>query len=449
MIATKKKPERHKHKQSPIVVDAMRLQKKDYQVILHSTGTVRPRTESTIIAEVAGKVEMVSPNFREGGFLKKGEVFVEIQDRVYRAAVTVAESDLLTAKLALEQEKIRVANYESDRVTAESQLAIAQLELVQEEARSRQAEEDWNRSHPDKEADDLVLRKPQLKTAKASVQAAEFTIREIKRNTELGPQEIEAAGGAVAAAEARLDEKRLDLERTKIDAPYFGRVLEKSVDIGQYVSPGSVLTKIYAVDYVEISLPLTNRQLEYIELFEYSRDSSNTQNSGLLDVVVKAKIGQRDYSWPGKIVRSEGAIDIQSRQLSVVAKVDGPYDPRTIGSPPLRVGQFVEAEISGKQLRDVFVIPQTALRENKYVWVIEKENRLARKEVETIWSDAGIVVVKDGVRAGEVLCTTAVPYAIDGTTVRPRIDGKLIEEASQEKQLGAKEESPHGRGGRR
>ena len=449
LIGTKKKPERHQHKRPTTIVDAMRLQKKDYQVILHSTGTVQPRTESTLIAEVAGQIVMVSPNFREGGFFQKGEVLVSIEDRVYRAAVTVAESDLLSAKLALEQEKIRVANYESDRITAESELALAQLEIVEEEARSRQAEQDWYRSFPDKEADDLVLRRPQLNRAKAALQAAEAKIQEVKRNIELGPQEIEVAKGSVAAAEARLDEKRLDLERTKIVAPFFGRVLEKSVDIGQYVSPGNVITNIYAVDYVEISLPLANRQLEYIDLLEHFRGGSDSQDSLLLNVTIKAKIGRRDYSWPGKIVRSVGAIDTQSRQLSVVAKVESPYNPRTTGNPPLRVGQFVEAEISGKKLIDIFVIPQTAFRENNYVWVIKNENQLYRKKVEPIWSDAGNVVIRDGLTSGELLCVTTVPYAIDGATVRPRIDGKVLGEADPDRQSKVKTGHPRHHGGSR
>ena len=135
------------------------------------------------------------------------------------------------------------------------------------------------------------------------------------------------------------------------------------------------VARIYAVDYVEISLPLTNRQLGFIELSENFGNDSSKKESSMLGVNIKAMIGQKAYKWVGKIVRSEGAIDVQSRQLAVIAKIDDPYNKTQTSNqnPPLKVGQYIEAEIYGKKLTNVFVIPQTALRENNYVWVIEDE----------------------------------------------------------------------------
>ena len=116
MIANKKKPTRHNSARPPTVVNAMRVQPQDYQILLRSSGTVQPRTQSTLIPEIAGKIISISANFRAGGFFEAGEELIALEDRVYKAAITVAESELVSARLALEQEKIRVKNYQNELV---------------------------------------------------------------------------------------------------------------------------------------------------------------------------------------------------------------------------------------------------------------------------------------------------------------------------------------------
>ena len=96
---------------------------------------------------------------------------------------------------------------------------------AQELARSEQALIDWQRlSAPDEKPSALALREPQLQAAKARVLSARST----------------------------LTKAQLDLERTKIVAPFAGRVLQQLVDLGQVVSNGAQLAEIYATDLVEV-----------------------------------------------------------------------------------------------------------------------------------------------------------------------------------------------------
>ena len=424
VITNKKKPERHEPERPPVVVDAVRLQRQDYQVVLKSNGTVRPHTESTILPEISGRIIHVSPNFRDGGFFEASELLLQIDDRNYQAALTVAQSELLSARLTVKQERIRVENYRTELAITESSLAQARLALAEEEAKAKQAKEDWERLNPGDIPDDLVLRKPQIRSSTAAVAAAEAQVEQIRRNMGLGPQELEAAEGDLAAAEARLDEQRLNLERTRITAPYSGRILEKSVDIGQYVSPGTTLAKIYAIDFVEIRLPLTNRQLEFINIPEQYRGEPIETNSNGPPVVIGARIGSKDHFWEGKIVRTEGSIDTRSRQLFVIAKVNDPYGKKSENSRPLKVGQFVKADIQGNRLKNVFIIPRSAVREGKEVLIINKENQLFRRSIDITWSDTESVIVKDNLDNGDLLCLTPLPFAVEGTMVRPKIEDK-------------------------
>lgn len=386
-------------------VEAVRLQPQSFQVQLDSYGVVKPRTESQLVAQVSGAVVKISDRFRAGAFFEAGDVLLNIDDRDYRAAVEVAEAALTQGR----------AN------------------LKEEQARANQASRDWKRLGQG-DAGELVLREPQLAAAKASI----------------------------ASAKAQLSTARLNLERTRIKAPYAGRVLDKSVDLGQVVNGGSTLASVYAVDYVEVRLPLNNRQLEFIELPEQYRGGEFTSRQ-LPAVTLSAQVGRNRYQWQGKIVRVEGAIDSRSRQLFVVAQVEDPYSLGPQGNPPLKVGQFVEASIEGQLLQQVFVLPRAAVSQDQRILLI-KNGVLQAQLIDPLWSDHQSVVVAgadtrigQGVEkaagkgvepradidrkvartavtttelvAGDLLNLTPLGASANGARVKPKVRGEAIEPA--------------------
>lgn len=369
IVANKPVAERGRPAQQATVrVEAMRLQPTRFQVELDSYGVVQPRTESRLIPQISGQIVAVSERFRAGAFFEAGEVLVEIDDRDYRAELEIARA----------------------------QLVEAELRLSEEQARARQAQRDWERLGQG-DAGDLVLRRPQVAAAKA----------------------------AIASARARLTTAELNLERTRIKAPYAGRVLSKSVDLGQVVTPGTELASIYAVDYVEVRLPLKSRQLRYIDLPEQYRDGQLSSNHQPL-VTLEADIGNRVYRWAGRIVRVEGAIDQATRQLYVVAQVDDPYGRNQQGNPPLKIGQFVQARIAGEQIEQVFVLPRGAVRQDNRVLLVE-QGRLQARAVKPVWFDEHYVVVAEGLSAGDVLSLTPLGTGAEGALVKATIDGQPLE----------------------
>lgn len=174
------------------------LQLIDYPVEIDSFGTVKPRTQSMLVAQVSGLIIDINEQFREGGFFEKGDVLLQLDDRDLKAEVKSAQANLLNAE----------------------------QNLLEEQARGRQALTDWQRLGNESEPSILVLRKPQLAAAQAQV----------------------------LSAQAQLEKAQLNLERTKIKAPYAGRVLNRSVDLGQVVSNNMQLATIYATDSVENTL---------------------------------------------------------------------------------------------------------------------------------------------------------------------------------------------------
>jgi hypothetical protein len=141
-------------------------------------------------------------------------------------------------------------------------------------------------------------------------------------------------------------------------------------------------------------------------------------------VILEGTYGSSEVTWEGEIVRAEGAYDERTHQLFVVAQVDDPYARRAGGNPPLKVGQFVRATIFGEVLSGVFVAPRSALRDDREVLIVDPDNRIHRRQVEVIWRDETSVVIREGLQAGEVLCTTPLIFAADGARVVPAIDGQ-------------------------
>ncbi|MCK5888626.1 MAG: efflux RND transporter periplasmic adaptor subunit, partial [Methylococcales bacterium] len=218
------------------------------------------------------------------------------------------------------------------------------------------------------------------------------------------------------SAQAQLQKARLNLQRTEIKAPYAGRILEQFADMGQYVSPGNQLVKVFAIDYVEIRLPMTEKQRGMVDLPRPYRGESGSHYNGP-QATIQASIGGKAYEWTGQVVRTEGSIDRATRQVFVIVQVDDPYKRHSDNRPPLEIGQFVKAEIQGQQLESVYAIPRTAVQGNDTIMVVDKDRLLQRKKIDVVWETQDSLLVKHGLAEGEQLCVTYVPFAANGVKV--------------------------------
>ncbi len=355
--AAKRRPSHPKS----LTVETVKLEAKNFPVSINTQGIVEPRTTTTLIPRIAGEIIKVSSSFRPGGFFEPGDTLISIDS----------------------------TDYKLDIKSAQATLSEAVFNFKEEQAQADQAADNWKRLGRTEAPSDLVLRKPQLARAKA----------------------------AVDSAKAQLQRVELDLKRTQIKAPYAGRILEQFVDRGQYVSPGNPLAKIFAIDYVEVRLPITEKQRGMIDLPRSYRGESNKPYNGP-DATIHATIGGKNYSWKGRVVRTEGTVDRATRQVFVIVQVDNPYQRHSDNRPPLEIGQFVKAEIKGQILEGVYAIPRSAVQGNDTIMVVDKESRLQRKTIKVLWETADKLLVKEGLSPGEQLCTTYVPFAANNAKVR-------------------------------
>ena len=323
-------------------------------------GEVRPRTDINLTAQVSGRIERTSAAFVDGGAFNEGDLLIKIEDADYRLQVT----------------------------SAGARVAQAREILSREEAESDLARQDFDELGFGENASDLTLRLPQLAQARANYQAA--------------------------VADQRVAE--LNLERTEISAPFPGRVRQRLSGPGQFVAPGAQLGRIFSTDVAEIRLPLTDDDLAKLGLpiaFNETEDNPGPP------VALSAVIGGELRGWTGRIVRTDGAIDPATRQISAIAVVEDPYGAGADGETPLAIGLFVNALIEGKPYENAIVLPRSALYGVDRVYVISEDDTLEERVVRVVSSARDTVTIASGVSPGERVVSSPLRGAGDGDKVLP------------------------------
>ena len=327
-----------------------------HQFGVHTNGSVVPRTESELVSEVDGRVLRVSAELVSGGFFSKDEVLVEIDKLDYQVALEGARAGMARAKSELANEL--KDNKRQEGLGNKGSISASQL-------------------------DNSVNR----------VTIARATVRE---------------------ALARLARAERDLARTRITAPYDGRVRSERVDVGQFVRRGEAIGTVYAVDFAEVRLPIHSNELKYLNLPISKAGQSSSRQA---DVTLTAEFAGSIHQWQGKVVRTEGELDPTTRMVHVVARFANPYNTQE-GSAPLAVGLFVDAIIHGKINTNVTVLPRSALRNDSQVLVLDNEDKLRFREVKVLRLVDDLAYIGAGVKRGERICVSVLQSTFDGMRVR-------------------------------
>ncbi|MGS2719706.1 efflux RND transporter periplasmic adaptor subunit [Paraglaciecola aestuariivivens] len=359
-----------------VMVEVSEIVPRRYQVMLDSFGVVQPRTQSVLVAQVSGQIIKVSEQFRDGGFFEKGEPLVWLDDRDFKAESLIAQANVSSAQQA----------------------------LLEEQAKAEQALIDWKRLGNGAKPNSLVLREPQLAAAQASL----------------------------LSAQAQKQKADLALERATIRAPYAGRILKTQANLGQVVSSNASLASIYAIDNVEVRLPINNSDLALIDLPVEYRDQQNSAVNAKV-YLYSDLVGEQ--KWLAKLVRTEGAIDASTQQLYAVAQIEDPYSRNNSDSVPVKIGQYVNARLEGKTLDNAIVIPNSAIYQGSYVYTVSN-NTLLRQDINIRWQNNSEAIISQGLQAGDTLVLTPMGQVSSGTRVQiaePKDTSNQIQIGSMQK----------------
>ena len=380
-------------RKSMALVDTITVKRGTYNPKLVVLGTVQPAQDIMLSPRVGGQVLKVSPKFAPGGMIKKGDLLLEIDPADFKNALSIAKSELKKAEAS---EKIELARKQ-----------LAEKELTMLEASSSGSIDGTNRA--------LVLREPQID----SIQA-----------------DIESANAAIARAQ-------LNLDRTKVYAPFDAQVLSRLANVGSQVGPGDELGRLIGLDEYWIMAAVPVRNLRWVEFPDPTSidDSEMYKEQGVeisadgIDVAREqeaknieqngSKVTLRDpNAWgsdaerAGFVARMIGTLDQQTRLARVLITVSDPLGQKS-NQPPLILDTLLETEIEGRAIENVFRLQRQYVHDEDTVWVMA-DNKLEIRKCDVEFRDARYAYIKSGLEDGDAIVITTLATVADGVGLRKR-----------------------------
>lgn len=350
-----------------------------YQIIVTAMGTVIPAREVVLKSRVSGEIVEIHPEFTEGGFLKKGMRIIRIDPQDYELALARKRSVVTNAEYALKLELGHQA------------VAKREWELLDQGKKAQDMEKE------------LALRRPHLNKVRADL----------------------------LAAEAELEAAMLDLERTHILSPFNTMVRSKSVDLGSQVTPQEPLAELVGTDVYRIQVSLPMDRLEWIDVPVQVGDPGSKAR------IIYAQGNEHS----GRVIRLMGDLATEGRMARILVEVADPLGLNASHQDraPLLIGEYVSVKVLGRKLNGVFQIPRTALKDNSSIWIVSKNQTLDIRKVRSVWRDADVVLLKDGLKSGEQLVVSDLPAPVEGMTVRVDILKSEIKSDQSVKEKAAKD----------
>ncbi len=337
-------------------VEVVRAQARSVPAKVMATGSVQAAQEVRVLPEVSGRIVWQSDALVPGGRLAKGTTFARIESRDY--------------ELRVEQ--------------ARSTVKQAELELELEEGRQGVAAREWALLGNGRDPDDapLALRKPQL----------------------------QAAQQALASANSGLEQAELNLERTRLRAPFNALVLNESIDPGQVVGAQSTVATLVGTDrfWVNVSVP--------VEQLPVIRVPGVDEEEGSRAAITQRLGNGASITREGTVMQLLGQLDPQTRTATLLIGVDQPLESDE-GGLPLLPGAYVDVALEGRVLEEALWVPRTAVYEGDTVWVANAEDTLERHTVTIGWREADHVVVTDGLEASSRVVVSPLALPVEGMAV--------------------------------
>lgn len=345
-------------KETAMLVDVVEVVKGDFSPVFEVTGTVKPAKDIILSARVSGEVIDISERFVPGGFFRKGEIVLQIDTSDYKNIIELRKSELMRANSDLKIEMGRQKVAEKDYQLFDGELA--------EEERS------------------LILREPQLDAIKARVKAAK----------------------------ADLEQAKLELKRTTLKAPFDLHVISRNVNVGSQVSPGENLGRLVGINNYWIITTIDLIKVRWLEFPEKEFEKGS-------EVRFRNRTAWKEGEFrKGYLFRLIGALEGKTRLAKVIVNVPDPLlQSDTSDLPRLIVDEFVQVNITGREVKNVFRVKRDFIRENNTIWVM-KDGVLDIRQPVILLKDAKYAYITDGLEDNERIVISNLASVTQGAKLR-------------------------------
>lgn len=331
-------------------VEVVTVNAEDRRAVIEATGTIEASSRVDLVAQVAGQITWVAKGITPGARVKAGEVIAKIDDRDYRAAVTQARSSV----------------------------DAAELDLQLEENRGRQASREYELLGRDADSP-LARREPHLQSAKARLESSE----------------------------ASLTTANLNLERTRLKAPFNAIITSESLDKGKYAAPGGPLATLIGTDQFRVRVSVPVERLRYLDV------PADKTGKGSPAVIRQTLADGQVLEVDGYVRRMLGELDPETRTAGVLVAIDEPFD-RPEGELPILPGAYVTVQLEGPPVPGTYEVPRNAVFRGDQVWVADPEDKLSRRQIDVLWGTSTHVYTREGLEDGDRVIVTPLSLPIEG-----------------------------------
>lgn len=336
-------------KERGMPVSVERIEPGTYSAVITVFGEVVPLCEATVKTQVEGQIVFFSEKLYAGSTVTRGELLLQVEK----------------------------SNYDMAVAEAKNRLAAAKVNLLTAQGETREAKKNWQRSGIKGEpASPLVFREPQLKAARA---------------------ELDAARSALVHAERLLAD-------TEIRAPFDAVVMQRNVNPGESLFAGDEVATLFGMETVEVSVRLNPDQWALLP-------------ESIFGTEVVLKDSYQHAEWRAEVVRDSRRLVRESRMRTIFMQVNKPFEQRS----PLLPGAFVRVELTGKDIPDLLRIQEASLTKEGFVWFVDKDNRLQARKPEPVFYGQGEIYVSVPKNMEGPLRVVVSPNSsfVSGLAVRP------------------------------
>lgn len=364
-------------KPAPPDVGVTAVTQKSVPVYGDWVGTLEGYVNANIQPQVSGY--LIKQDYREGAFVHKGQILFEIDPRPFQAALDQAKGQLAGSKGQLAQ--------------AQAQLALARINV--------------NRDTP-------------LAKAHAIAQSQlDNDIQTQKQNEAL----IQTYQASIEAAEAAVEQAELNLGFTKVRSLIDGIAGITTTQIGNLVSPSTVLTAVSQVDPIKVYFSISEQ--EYLAIADKIKpgeriDLLRSQNPVPLQLTLA---NNQIYPQKGRILFADRQVNIQTGSIQIVGEFANPGNV-------LRPGQFGRIRAVTAITQDALLVPQRAVTElqGRYqVAVVDSDNRIRICSVQVGDRVGEMWIMTQGLQPGQRVVSEGTSKVREGELVNPKPDTSKFE----------------------
>lgn len=410
-------PTRRPEKATPKVRASVMEPIHNHTVRIVGHGSARPKVQVPVVPQVSGEVVRLAGNFRSGKHVRLKQELFTIDQTDYRQSRDVAQRqiELLDAnRKRLDQEE---ANLLASEALARSRVTLAEAQLANVQKLEDRGAATSN--DVDLAQDALLARREQLQTI-------------LNQKALIGPQRSQILAER-RVRQAQFQQAETAFQRTVYKSPVTGRVLSAQLEVGTRVQAGQAYGEVYGTEIMEVPVAIPASDVQWIDraLLRPDKEGKTLAEKDKLiraDVQWRGTENGRNLSWPGYVGRMEAGLEAETRTAKLVVYVENP--PLDSGRDLLDRNMFCRVVIHGRTVPEALIVPRQAILPEGAVYVVTDGRLGVRKVTVQRYTDNEAMIFparranpaekgppKEGIRAGELVCTDYVPKPVPGMRV--------------------------------